>query len=1007
MKRVFLLTLLLILLIFLAGCDNGSAPDSGVSKSSELVNVCLSIEGDSSEMQKTSSLNGLSFTYQFKAIPQWSSDNIHGTTSEWTTINYSENMSIGYFTPGQWIFYIRMLGGSTPVYEGHSDIITIRSSQAAAVTVSVTRILPDAEWGAVRINITAPTVDENTDSLTISWGNDPEDSAVADKSPAGSITTFSKTIKGLSAGNYTFTLTYNNSETRNESITVAEHQMTLITGQFDGSGWDLEKTTLQFHDINVIRYDYNQGAGIPLYYGTVDMDVDSAVPGERVYFSPRPVVTSSVETLSVTSNGQPVTTLTGDTDLYSFIMPEQDVTINIKFARGQATGVVDLFIFRIIVQALYVENHNSVRYFGRSDHAPGAGDKPVTLGDVKVWYDSSANKVCWHSDYEKMQLSAGSMAELFKDCDRYESISLNGIIASDVNNMASMFQGCTGLEEVDLSNFNASGTTSMANMFRGCTNLETLTLTGFTPNTTSGVNMANMFNGCENLESLDLTNFNGTSATNMEGMFKDCERLSGTLDFTGIVASNSTSMASMFEGCADLEEVDLTNFNASSSSSLANMFRGCTSLSSLTLTGLTPNTTSGVNMANMFNGCRALASLDITKFNGTSATNMESMFKDCELLSGTMDFTGIVASNSTSMASMFEGCADLEEVDLTNFNASSSSSLANMFRGCTSLSSLTLTGFTVNSTSPVDMASMFRDCVSLTGTLDLSSFNTTQATDMSYMFCACRGLTGITFGSNFKTGNVTDMTCMFSSLATAQEYPPAMNLTSLNVSNFDTSKVTSMRQMFYLCYNLTTLNVSGFDTSKVTDMSYMFACYNYQSQLGSSLYPGKIQELNLSGWDFTNVKTTRNMFDRQQQLSTLTFPSTTNFASLTTMAYMFSHCLAMSTTTFRTIVGSWKFSGQGDDYLEKVYGIGLADGSTLQKKTLFGNYESSNAGQNAGANYIFRNTMTNQGKTFEIRDSYTTKDNIPLYIGGYTYDKNGNPTSPDKFARLTIKDILP
>ena len=236
----------LITLVFfcILACDNGSVPDSEASKSSKLVNVCLSI--NSSEMQKTSSLNGLSFTYQFKAIPQWRSDNtIHGTTSEWTTINYSANMSIGYFTPGQWIFFIRMLGGNTPVYEGHSDVITISSSQAAAVTVSVTKILQDAEWGAVRINITAPTVDENTDSLTISWGNDPEDSAVADKSPAGSITTFSKTISGLSAGDYTFTLTHNNNEERNESITVAEHQMTLITGQYDGSGWDLEKTTLQ------------------------------------------------------------------------------------------------------------------------------------------------------------------------------------------------------------------------------------------------------------------------------------------------------------------------------------------------------------------------------------------------------------------------------------------------------------------------------------------------------------------------------------------------------------------------------------------------------------------------------------------------------------------------------------------------------------------------------------------------------------------------------------------
>ena len=39
------------------------------------------------------------------------------------------------------------------------------------------------------------------------------------------------------------------------------------------------------------------------------------------------------------------------------------------------------------------------------------------------------------------------------------------------------------------------------------------------------------------------------------------------------------------------------------------------------------------------------------------------------------------------------------------------------------------------------------------------------------------------------------------------------NLTSLDVSNFDTSKVTDMGGMFYSCSNLTSLDVSNFDTS--------------------------------------------------------------------------------------------------------------------------------------------------------------------------------------------------
>ena len=47
-------------------------------------------------------------------------------------------------------------------------------------------------------------------------------------------------------------------------------------------------------------------------------------------------------------------------------------------------------------------------------------------------------------------------------------------------------------------------------------------------------------------------------------------------------------------------------------------------------------------------------------------------------------------------------------------------------------------------------------------------------------------------------------------------------MTSLDLSSFDTSKVTSMSRMFYGCSSLASLNVSGFDTSQVRSMYEMF-----------------------------------------------------------------------------------------------------------------------------------------------------------------------------------------
>lgn len=96
--------------------------------------------------------------------------------------------------------------------------------------------------------------------------------------------------------------------------------------------------------------------------------------------------------------------------------------------------------------------------------------------------------------------------------------------------------------------------------------------------------------------------------------------------------------------------------------------------------------------------------------------------------------------------------------------------------------------------------------------LDLSHFDTSKVTDMSYMFNSCYYLPTLDI-SNFDTSNVTNMELMFSNCNT---------LTTLDVSNFNTFNVTNMHAMFNYGTKLTTLDVSKFNTSKVTNMSEMF-----------------------------------------------------------------------------------------------------------------------------------------------------------------------------------------
>ena len=58
------------------------------------------------------------------------------------------------------------------------------------------------------------------------------------------------------------------------------------------------------------------------------------------------------------------------------------------------------------------------------------------------------------------------------------------------------------------------------------------------------------------------------------------------------------------------------------------------------------------------------------------------------------------------------------------------------------------------------------------------------------------------------------------------------SLTSLDLSNFDTAKITDMKEVFKGCTNLTTLDISNFDTSNVINTSDMFKIKNMSDMFG-------------------------------------------------------------------------------------------------------------------------------------------------------------------------------
>ena len=273
----------------------------------------------------------------------------------------------------------------------------------------------------------------------------------------------------------------------------------------------------------------------------------------------------------------------------------------------------------------------------------------------------------------------------------------------------------------------------------------------------------------------------------------------------------------------------------------------CPPMHSIYETGFLCKTSYNTNYYNLFNGYIG-TELDVSILDTSQATNMRSMFANCQSLA-TLDVSNFNTSNATNMAEMFKDSINLIIIEgLSNFNTSKVTDMNNMFYNCKKLTSLDLSNF--DTSNVTNMGYMFQYCYALTE-LDLSNFDTSNVTSMGSMFWACTELSTIGDMSRWDTSKVTSMSYMFYSCS---------KLTSLDVSNFNTSKVTSMSTMFSGCDLLTSLDLSNFNTSKVTNMSSMFA--------GCDL----LTTLNLSSFDMTKVTNVNSMFDGCKSLANLQAP---------------------------------------------------------------------------------------------------------------------------------------
>lgn len=397
------------------------------------------------------------------------------------------------------------------------------------------------------------------------------------------------------------------------------------------------------------------------------------------------------------------------------------------------------------------------------------------------------------------------------------------------------------------------------------------------------------------------------------------------------------STAYWFYHCMSLTSVNLSKFDTSNVANMRNMFEYCSALISLDLSGW--NTSKVTDMSDMFVGCSSLASVgNLSEWNTSNVTNMVYMFADCHALTSVGDLSRWDTSKVTDMASMFADCSTLTSLNFSGWDTSKVTNMNNMFLNCSKLQEITLGNnwkwIRTNSYgylpapnsqyipgadgkwyaksdgaayAPADIPSNKADTYS--ATTPKEAFAVYSADDNSLDFykrstipevgktfngkTATAVYTGIEKDSydaatipwkqyqlNIATSTVVDD---IAPTSTKCWFIGCGKITSINLNKLNTSRITTMANMFDRCYSLTSLNLSSLNTSNVISTSWMFNGCSALTSVG-----------DLSGWNTSNLTNISYMFNGCSALTSIGDISGWNTSKVTSMEWMFNNCFKLT-----------------------------------------------------------------------------------------------------------------
>ena len=384
--------------------------------------------------------------------------------------------------------------------------------------------------------------------------------------------------------------------------------------------------------------------------------------------------------------------------------------------------------------------------------------------------------------------------------------------------------------------------------------------------------------------------------------------------------------ATLFKGMTNLTSVETKNLNVSRAETMKQLFRECGKLTTVNTTGW--DTSKVTDMSQMFYKCGKLTAIPgIGSWDTGAVTTMKAMFRQSGV-TGELNLSAWDVSNVTNMNQLFYGCPNAFSLNAEGWDAGKVTDMGYMFTSASKMQSVNANGW--DTSAVTNMYAMFGECHSMKS-LDVTGWDTSNVTDVTSMFTRCRAMTEMIGSGGLNFSKVTS----FNSMCEGWDSMPYIDVTNWNcgsgttfdqmfawalkleklegLKNWDVSNATSMARMFYASVGLKEIDVTGWDVSNVKAING-FICSQNQNKgdmqlekaigfntwnlasvehIGSMFYGcGKLTEVDLSGWNMPNMTSATHMFADCYNLKNVNFTGW-NTPSWRIMDAMFNNCEAM------------------------------------------------------------------------------------------------------------------